>query len=237
MKTSVLIVAHNEEAHIKNCIESVLKQTVTPDEIVVICHNCTDDTVSIARSFDKVKVIEYYGPEGVPYARIKGFEEVSGDIIACLDGDGTASPTWLQNLTAPLIEDPSISIVAGYVILTNDLFARLTSFWQFVLFKKIFNVRINTFAWGSNFACRKNDYQKVGGIEPIIALRKTLPLHFWAEDFYISLALMQIGKIYFALNAKSYTQMPYWKINLKTAPLKEWREDNKALLGYFEKNK
>jgi glycosyltransferase involved in cell wall biosynthesis len=129
MKTSVLIVAHNEEVHIKNCIESVLKQTLIPNEIVVICHNCTDATVSIARSFEAVRVVEYQGPEGVPYARIKGFEEVIGDIVACLDGDGTVRQTWLENITAPLIKDKTVSLVAGYVILTNDLLARLTSFW------------------------------------------------------------------------------------------------------------
>jgi hypothetical protein len=95
-------------------------------------------------------------------------------------------------------------------------------------------VKINCFAWGSNFACRKSDYEKVGGIAPILELRKTLPLHFWAEDFYLSLALMQVGKIHFALNAKSYTKIAQWKIDLKTAPLKQWREDNNALLKYFK---
>jgi len=235
MKISVLIIAHNEEEYIERCIESVLKQTIQPDEIVVICHNCTDQTVSITRSFSPVKVIQYDGPEGVPYARIKGFQEVGGEIVACLDGDGTVSPTWLEHITNPLIQHQDISLVAGYVILTNSFFARLTSFWQFVLFKKLFKVKINCFAWGSNFACRKSDYEKVGGTEPILMLREKLNLHFWAEDFYISLALMQIGKIYFALNAKSYTKIPDWKINLKTAPIKEWREDNRALLKYFKK--
>ena len=46
---------------------------------------------------------------------------------------------------------------------------------------------------------------------------------------------MKIGKIFFALKAKSYTQIPEWKINLKTAPLKKWCEDNLALLAYFLK--
>ncbi len=237
VKISVLIIAHNEQKHIRKCIDSILKQTVQADEIVLICHNCTDDTVSIARSFDTVKFIDYSGPEGIPYARIKGFNEVTGDIIACLDGDSSAAPRWLEHITAPLLKHQNISLVAGYVILTNDFFARLTSFWQFVLFKKLFRVDVNCFAWGSNFACRKSDYVKVGGMEPLLELRKTLSLHFWAEDFYLSRALMQIGKIYFALTAKSYTEIPYWKIDLTTAPLKEWREDNTTLLKYFKNRK
>jgi glycosyltransferase involved in cell wall biosynthesis len=162
MKISVLIVAHNEAGHIASCVQSVLNQTLAPSEIIVICHNCTDTTVSILRSFNTVKAIEYTGPAGVPYARIKGFEEVTGDIVACLDGDGTVSTVWLHNLVTPLIEHQHISLVAGYVVLTNSLFSRLTSFWQFVILKKIFKARLNCFAWGSNFACRKADYEKVG---------------------------------------------------------------------------
>lgn len=48
MKTSILIIAHNEEKHIRECIESILSQTQEADEIVLIAHNCTDNTVKIA---------------------------------------------------------------------------------------------------------------------------------------------------------------------------------------------
>lgn len=233
MKTSVLIIAHNEEAHIERCIASVLDQTQKPDEIVLIAHNCTDQTVSIAQRYP-IEVVEYRGPEGVPYARIKGFEEVQGDIVACIDGDSVADKYWLSRLTAPLVRNPAVTIVAGYVVITNSVFSRLTSFWQFICNRKLLGNKKHLFAWGSNFACRKSDYEKVGGIGPIIKLRETLSLHFWAEDFYISLALMQVGQIYVALRAKTYTQLPEWKLDLATAPIKQWREDNKTLLTYFK---
>lgn len=236
MKTSVLIIAHNEEDHIEQCIRSVLNQTQLSDEIVVICHNCTDRTEIIARMFQSARVIPYNGPDGAPYARIKGFQEVAGDIVACLDGDSVAHTNWLRSITKPLLEHTAVTLVAGYVILQNGLFGRLTSFWQFVILKKIIHLKLNCFAWGSNFACRKTDYEKVGGIAPIIELKEKLPLNFWAEDFYISLALMQIGEVYFALGAKTYTRLPQWKVDLATAPTRKWMEDNRALLTYFKKN-
>ncbi len=237
MKTSVLVIAHNEEATIHACLASLMNQTKKSDEIVLVCHNCTDNTVAIGRTFSQVKVVEEHGPEGVPYARMRGFNEATGDIIACIDGDTIAQKEWLEHITNPLIENKNISLVAGYVILTNDILARLTSFWQFVVLKKIIKPRLNYFAWGSSFACRKTDYGKVGGFQPLIDLYQTGALHFWAEDFYISRALMQVGKMHVALNAKSYTTLPYWKIDLATAPLKEWTEDNKALLEYFKNHK
>lgn len=236
MKISVLIIAHNEENNIKTCLESIFMQTISPSEIVLICHNCTDQTESIARNFEKVKIVKYNGPEGVPFARIKGFEEVSGDIIACLDGDSIADKNWLEKITKPLKENENISLVAGYVILTNNFFTRLTSFWQFVILRRFFKNRLNYFAWGSSFACRKIDYEKVGGISPLIELKEKLNLNFWAEDLYLSLALMQTGKIFFSLRAKNYTSVPEWKTNLNTTPIRKWAHDNRTLLEYF-KNK
>lgn len=234
MKTSVLVIAHNEEKYIERCIQSVLDQTQKPDEIVLIAHNCSDRTEILAANFPAIRVVSYKGPEGVPYARIKGFEEVTGDIVACIDGDSVADRQWLFQLTAPLVHNPTITIVAGYVVITNSVFSRLTSLWQFMANRKLFRTTTHLFAWGSNFACRKVDYERVGGIAPVIKLRETLPLHFWAEDLYISLALMQVGQIYVALRAKTYTQLPEWKLDLATAPIKQWREDNENLLTYFK---
>jgi glycosyltransferase involved in cell wall biosynthesis len=59
MKTSVLIIAHNEESHIGECIESILAQSRTPDEIVLIVHNSSDRTLEIARNYREVRAIEH----------------------------------------------------------------------------------------------------------------------------------------------------------------------------------
>ncbi len=236
MKISILVIAHNEETCIALCIESLLKQTQKPDEIVLIAHNCTDQTEEIARRFP-IRIVSLKGPEGIPYARIKGFEEVSGDIIACIDGDAWAKKSWLVNITRPLIRNPYVTLVTGYAILINNFFGRFSSFWQFVINRKLLNKKSHRFAWGSNFACRKVDYEAVGGIAPILQLKEKLNLHFWAEDVYLSLALLNIGVMYTAIDAKIYTTIPKWKLNPKTAPIKEWYEDNKALFTYFDTGK
>lgn len=63
MKTSVLIIAHNEEAHIRECIESILSQSQQPEEIVLIVHNSTDNTLEIAQEYREVRVIEHITEE------------------------------------------------------------------------------------------------------------------------------------------------------------------------------
>jgi glycosyltransferase involved in cell wall biosynthesis len=237
MKISVLIIAHNEEEWIKRCIESILNQTQKPDEIVLIAHNCTDGTIKIAQNYPEIKLVKYDGPVGIPYARIKGFETVTGDIICCTDGDAWADKNWLKNIVKPLILNPEITIVGGRLIMENNFFWKVAMFKQF-LFRKFLSFEINQFASGANFACRKVDYEKVSGFEPIIELKNKLNMYFWAEDVYISQALRQIGKLYIAWDAIVHTKMSpeQESISAQKTLIPKWRHDNKAILNYF-KNK
>lgn len=43
-----LLPAHNEASSIEKAIASVQNQTLPPDEILVVCDNCTDDTAALA---------------------------------------------------------------------------------------------------------------------------------------------------------------------------------------------
>lgn len=236
MKISVLIVAHNEEEYIGKCLESILNQSQKPDEIILIAHNCTDKTIQISKNYPTIKTIEYNGPAGIPYARIKGFEIVNGDIICCIDGDAYAHKNWLKNIIKPLIKNNKITIVGGRLIMTNNILWRLEMIGQFIR-RKFLNDEISQFASGGNFACRKIDYEKVGGIKPIIELKDKLNLYFWAEDYYLSQALRQIGKFHIAWNALVYTKMSPEQEPIKIQPelIKKWNHDNNAILNYFKK--
>ena len=58
MQISILIIAHNEENHIRECIESVLHQSIQADEIIFVAHNCTDNTANIAREYPQITLHE-----------------------------------------------------------------------------------------------------------------------------------------------------------------------------------
>ncbi len=237
MKISVLIIAHNEEEWIKRCIESILNQTQKPNEIVLIAHNCTDGTIKIAQNYPEIKIVEYNGPIGMPYERIKGFENVTGDIICCIDGDAWADKNWIKNIIKPLILNPENTIVGGRLIMNNNLFWRFAMIGQFFR-RKIIKDEESQFASGANFACRKIDYEKVGGFEPIIKLKQDLNLYFWAEDYYLSKSLQQIGKFDIVWNAIVYTKMSpdQEKIKDQASLNKKWHHDNLKIMNYF-KNK
>jgi len=235
MKISVAVIAHNEERCIKRCIESLLGQTRKADEIVILAHNCTDKTVEIAKKYP-VKVVELFEGGGTIISRMHSIESCTGEIVCCTDGDCWVDKNWVRNVSKPLLVDKEISIVAGYTKIMNNWFWRFSCWCQFVINRKIINMRGHRFAWGSNFAFRKEDYEKVGGLLPFLKIKKDLNLNYDAEDLYISLALQKTGEMFCALNANVYTYMPPEKSSLKAQRqiVPKQAKDNKKLFSFFK---
>lgn len=82
---SVVIPAYNSEQFIRQAIESVLAQTVSVDEIIVVDNNCTDQTVEIAKELG-AKVIKQT-KQNLSAARNIGISLCRNDWVAFLDSD------------------------------------------------------------------------------------------------------------------------------------------------------
>lgn len=88
---SVIMAAYNSEKTIKMAIESVLKQTYTNFELLVINDCSTDNTEKIVceiiRRDSRVRLLRNEKRGGVSVARKHGLAEVKGEWIAILDSD------------------------------------------------------------------------------------------------------------------------------------------------------
>lgn len=96
---SVVVPCYNKSAHLHECLQSALSQSVKPKEIVVIDDGSTDGSVEIARSIalnhPAVKI--YQKPNGgVSDARNYGIERAVGGWITALDADDKMEPTYLD---------------------------------------------------------------------------------------------------------------------------------------------
>jgi len=84
-RLSVTVIAWNEEARLRDCLESVS----WADEIIVIDAESTDKTAQLAREFtDKVWVRPW---PGFPVQKNFALEQATGDWILSLDADERAS--------------------------------------------------------------------------------------------------------------------------------------------------
>ncbi|WP_447964663.1 glycosyltransferase family 2 protein [Nitrospira sp. Ecomares 2.1] len=97
-KVTVFIPAYNREKYIGDAIESILAQTFTNFEILLIDDGSKDRTIEIMRSYQdsRVRIIRNEHNLGIPKTRNKGIEQARGEFIAMLDSDDRAFPTRLE---------------------------------------------------------------------------------------------------------------------------------------------
>jgi glycosyltransferase involved in cell wall biosynthesis len=110
-RVSVVIPTYNSAAMVKEAIDSVLAQTYSDFEVVVMDDGSTDDTESVVRQFgDRVRYFKQEN-QGVSAARNAGIKRSRGDYLAFLDSDDL----WLTEKLAeqiPLLErDPKLGLV------------------------------------------------------------------------------------------------------------------------------
>jgi len=111
---SLIIRALNEESHIGRLLTGVMKQTVRPDEIVLVDSGSTDATVAIASAFPAVKVITI-DPEEFSFGRAlnKGCAAAEGELLVLASAHVyPLYDTWLERLVAPFV-DPEVALSYG----------------------------------------------------------------------------------------------------------------------------
>ena len=106
MKVSVVIPCYNAEPYLGEALRSVLNQTRSPAEVVVVDDGSTDGSRAVAEQFgDRVRVLtERQG--GASLARNHGVRHVSGEALMFFDADDVLGPTALEALTAGLATAP-----------------------------------------------------------------------------------------------------------------------------------
>lgn len=87
---SVIIPLYNKVNYIKQTLESILNQTYTNLEIIIIDDGSTDESIEVVKSVAKLdNRIKFYQQtnQGVSYARNRGIELSNGEYIQFLDAD------------------------------------------------------------------------------------------------------------------------------------------------------
>lgn len=122
-KITVLLPVYNCELYIQTAVESILNQTFTDFELLVIDDASTDATVSILKKIDdsRIQLIEKTVNSGYTNSLNYGLRQAKGQYIARMDGDDISYPERFAKQITYLETHPEV-VVCGttYKIVGND---------------------------------------------------------------------------------------------------------------------
>src|SRR4051812_43257112 len=95
---SVVIPAFNAEPYLGAAIESVLGQTRSAAQVIVVDDGSTDATSAVAEKFDDAVILIQQRNAGVSAARNNGAAAVAADWLLFLDADDLLRPDALERL-------------------------------------------------------------------------------------------------------------------------------------------
>ena len=98
-KVSIVVPCYNIQKYVGRCIESLLAQTFTDFELILVNDGSTDDTLSILKEYEKkdsrIIVLEKENG-GLSDARNAGMKIAKGEYIQFVDGDDFAEDILLE---------------------------------------------------------------------------------------------------------------------------------------------
>ncbi|MCD4737948.1 MAG: glycosyltransferase [Anaerolineae bacterium] len=116
LKVSVIIPTYNRVKYLREAVQSVFTQRLSPFEIIIVDDGSTDNTATFAQTLEPR--VRYVRQEhhGVAAARNLGLDLAQGDLIAWLDSDDLWEPDFLATLVPLLREAPHLAgLYAGFV--------------------------------------------------------------------------------------------------------------------------
>lgn len=107
---SVIIPTYNRDYILEEAILSVLKQTYSPIELIVVDDGSKDKTPFLVKKYP-LKYVRLPKNFGVSFARNRGILHSKGELIAFLDSDDKFLPKKIEKQVAFFIEHPECKIL------------------------------------------------------------------------------------------------------------------------------
>lgn len=171
MQCSVIIPTRNRPCAIRKCLDALAQQTMPRGAFEVIVVDDGSQTPLVLKSehwrsaFELTLIHqENTGPAG---ARNRGAAAVRSKHLAFTDDDCLPSPTWIEKLTATLLEKPD-ALVGGSTVngLTDDVLASTSQLIVDLVYEQFNKNRDDSYFFASNnIACSRSNFLALDGFD------------------------------------------------------------------------
>jgi glycosyltransferase involved in cell wall biosynthesis len=186
----------NEAASIARLLDSVLAQTLQPDEVVIADGGSTDGTQEVVSSYmDRLPLRLLALPDAnISEGRNAAIRNASHDIIAVTDAGVRLEPGWLEALVGPLVDESAgVDVVAGFFL--ADPHTPFETAMGATVLPAVEDIPPDDFLPSSrSVAFRKAAWETVGGYPEWLD---------YSEDLVFDMRLKELGyRFVFAPNAR-----------------------------------
>lgn len=177
-KVSIIVPCYNQAAYLPETLDSVLAQTYTDWECIIVNDGSPDNTGEVARRYvakdARFKYIEQSN-QGPAAARNNGIENSCGEFVLPLDADDLIAPSYLEKAVAVFAQNADTKLV----YCKADKFGLVNEPWV------LEDYDYDRFIWDNCIFCtamyKRSDYLKTDGYN----VNMTHGLEDW--DFFLSL--------------------------------------------------
>lgn len=127
---SILLPAYNCDRYIAQTIESILLQTYTHFELLIINDGSTDNTIQEIEKFKDKRIQLIHNPQnmGLIATLNKGLQIAKGRFIARIDADDICLPNRIEKQVNFLLQHPNVAVVATQIQFINQ-YNEVTGDW------------------------------------------------------------------------------------------------------------
>jgi len=250
MKVSIITVVYNNAHVIKSAIDSVLSQTYSDIEYIIIDGKSIDGTVAIINSYGN-KITKFISEldNGIYDAMNKGLKLATGDIVGILNSDDFYINEFVIEKLVKVFESKDVdSIYADLVYVKANNLDRIVRYYDSSYFHP------NKFAYGwmpahPTFFARREVYLKHGyfKVDYKIAADYELLVRFlfknsisycYIPEVLVKMRMGGVSTSWRSVYINTFEQLRACKENgIQTSLVKLFYKYPQKLLGYFKKTK
>jgi O-antigen biosynthesis protein len=227
-QASVVVVSHQRPAALRRCLLALNLQDHPDYEVIVVADRAGLDAIAELPFFDRLKTTRQE-ETGISAARNRGIALAAGQVVAFIDDDSAAEPTWLSRLSAPFADD-SVDAAGGFVRGRNGISYQWRAKWfdetgahhdldcddpAISLHRGRPGCAIKT--EGTNMALRRSVLMALGGFDPAYT--------YFKDETDLNMRLAQQGRVT-AIVPRAQVHHGY--------AASQWRRDDRTPLSLYD---
>lgn len=110
-RISVVIPVKDDDSELARCLQALARQTLLPDEVIVVDNGSTDASAGVARAFGAR--VERCDAPGIPAASAAGYDAAGGEVILRLDADCIPDRSWVRAMADAFADRPDVDAFTG----------------------------------------------------------------------------------------------------------------------------